>query len=101
MVGEFTQSIKSSLAICTTHCSHAGRLEIGVLKQNSSTLTYLGGNCSWIVTTIILDSVQDILLGVGSERVLDARGGDDDLMLRCVDVEDGTVKLDAVVKIHR
>ena len=79
----------------------AGQAEIGVLQDYSSTLTYLNGNCSWTVTTTILgEAVQDIPLGVGPQRVLEGGGDSDELILQCVSLEDGSMKLHAVVKIY-
>ena len=76
---------------------------VGVLRDYSSALTYLNGNCSWTGTTSLFGgAVQDIPLGMGPQGVLEGDGGDsvDEIILRCVSL-DGSVKLNAVVKIYR
>ena len=73
-----------------------GEVEIGILREVSSTLKYLPGSCSWITPINIGGSVINITT-MGQQRILKGTGDVDMFSLECV--VDGIDQLTALITI--
>ena len=73
-----------------------GEVEIGILRDVSSTLNYLPGSCSWI-TTLNIGGVFGNLTIKGQQRILEGTGTYDTFPLKCA--VDGIDQLTALVII--
>ena len=75
-------------------------MEIGILDGFSSTLRYLSGNCSWIVTTRTAGFDSEVVASVGPQTTLvGGDGGTDEFTLKCV-TEVGAEQLNAMIVTH-
>ena len=72
--------------------------EIGILRESSSILNYLNGNCSWRFVIETGGAVLEAEVSVGPQRILEGEGRNHDFTLKCV--ADGTEQLTALITIH-
>ena len=77
-----------------------GSVEMGILRDFSSTLEYLDGNCSWRLTSNIggLFEVVDREVAVAPQTILEGTGSTLDFTLKCV--SNGIVELTALIILY-
>ena len=75
-----------------------GEVEIAILRESSSILNYLNGNCSWRFVLEAGGAVVEAEVSVGPQRILEGEGRNPDFTLKCV--ADGTEQLTALITIH-
>ena len=76
-----------------------GIVKIGFIPDNSvTTLRYLNGNCSWILTVSVGRYTIDNVVSVDSEVRLTASPDTGTSEFKCV--VNGTVQLHAIITVH-
>ena len=68
-----------------------GEVEIAILRESSSILNYLNGNCSWRFVIEARGAVLDDEVSVGPQKILEGERHNPDFTLKCV--ADGTEQL--------